>query len=279
MMDSTLTFDNDGVSDAGFVYVASNDRLYYELALISCQTLKDYWPNSSVTLFTHEKFIDDRVRIFDKVYTNIPIHKRTKMWCMARTPYDRTIYNDCDSIIRHRDVKKMHSFLNECDMYFIKNIDYTVANIKWAYIDKAQTIEPPYHGALCGYHKTDLNLDFMQTWFDEYVKQTTTPWPYGKDHYREWQQFDMFTLWRMTSGKFSEFDRFNDLNIIRIPRRFNSCLQDLPQDLEGPPVITQIDRDSWTRMPTVWNKIKETLYDGRYTLEQSKINKATLEYN
>lgn len=279
MIEPTLLYDNDNVTSSGFIYVATKDRFYYELALISCQTLKDYWPDSSVTLYTHEAFIDDRVKIFDKVYTNIPIHKRTKMWCMARTPYDRTIYNDCDSIIRHRDVKKMHGFLDSCDMYFIKNLDYAVANFKWAFIDKAQTIEPPYHGALCGYNKTDLTLDFMQTWFDEYVKQTTTPWPYGDNHYPEWRQFDMFTLWRMTSKKFSEFDRFNDLNIITIPRRFNCSGQDFPQDLKGPPVITQIDGPSWKSMPTVWNKIKETLYDDRYTLKQPATNQAPFQYN
>lgn len=279
MIEPTLLYDNDNCFSDGFIYVASRDRFYYELALISCQTLKDYWPNVSVTLFTHETFIDDRVKIFDKVYTNIPIHKRAKMWCMARTPYERTIYNDCDSIINHRDVKKMHAFLDACDMFFCKNIDYTVANFKWAYIDKAQKIEPKYHGALCGYKKSALTIDFMQTWFDEYIKQITNPWEYEEKHYQEWQQFDMFTLWRMTDGSFQEFDRFNELDIKLVPRRFNSSGQDLPADLDGPKVIIQIDSETWKRIPTAWNKIKETLYDEKHTIKQSAFDKNAIRYD
>ena len=81
----------------GYIYVASLKKLYYELGIESATSLRDLYPEANITLFTHETFIDDDrpYKIFDNVVTNIPIHRRAKMWCMARTPYDYTFYNDC----------------------------------------------------------------------------------------------------------------------------------------------------------------------------------------
>jgi len=272
-------YSNGTVSDDGFIYVASNNRLYYELALLSCESLKSFSPKTHVTLFTHEKFCDDRCKIFDNVIVEIPIHVRTKMWAMARTPYNRTIYNDCDSLICHKDVSKMFDFLDSCDLFCGSNLLYTVGSIRWTYIDKARKHIPKYHGSMWGYNKTDLNIDFMQTWFDEYVKQITTPWPYSKTHYQEWQQFDMFTLWKMTCGLFDEFERFNKLKIEILSRRWNTTSQDLREDLDGPPVITQIDKDTWRKMGNAWKIIEKGMKDEKHQLEKPSLGETTLTYN
>jgi hypothetical protein len=119
----------------------------------------------------------------------------------------------------------------------------------------------------------------MQTWFDEYIKQVTTPWTYEKNHYPEWQKFDMFTLWRMTSGLFDEFSRFNNLNIKILSRRWNTTTQDLPEDLDGPPVITQIDKDTWRKMPNVWKIIEKGVKDENHQLEKRPFTDPTIIYN
>jgi len=272
-------YSNDKTSDDGFVYVASRERIFYELALLSCQSLKDFSPKTHATLFTHEKFVDDRCKIFDTVITDIPIHYRTKMWAMARSPYKRTIYNDCDSQICHKDVSKMFDFLDECDLFCGSNLLYTVGDVKWTYIDKARKYVPKYHGSMWGYHKTELITDFMQTWFDEYVKQVSQPWPYEKTNYKEWQVFDMFTLWRMTCGLYDEFNRFNNLNIKILSRRWNTTTQDLPEDLDGPPVITQIDKTTWKKMPNVWKVIEKGINDEKHQVEKRPFGDPTLTYN
>lgn len=273
-------YDNGRQSDDGFIYVASRDRIYYELGLLSCQSLKDFYPDSHVTLFTHQNFVDDRAKIFDRVITNIPIHYRTKMWCMARTPYKRTIYNDCDSIIQHRDIKKMHGFLDDCDMFFGTCLWYTVGNLKWAHIDKAKRFEPLYHGSMCGYHSTPLLLDFMQTWFDKYLEQRKGEWAFEDFAYKEWQQFDMFTLWRMTCKRYpEEFGRFDNLNIKLLPRRYNTTGQDLPQDLGGKPVITQVDKGTWRKIPSAWSIIEKGIKDEKHQVSKSSPASSTFEFN
>lgn len=274
-----ISFSNGTESPNGFIYVASRNVLYYELGLLSAQSLKDFSPDTHITLFTHEKFLDKRCEIFDRVITDIPVHYRAKMWCMARTPYQRTIYNDCDSQICHRDVSKMFDFLDNCDLFCGSNLLYTVGSIKWAYIDIARNHIPKYHGSMWGYHNTELIRDFMQTWFDEYIKQITNPWPEPDKYYPEWQKFDMFTLWKISCGLFDEFKRFNELKIDILSRRWNGTGQDLMEDLDGPPVIKQIDKSTYRKMPVVGEILEKSERNEKYQFTQQKVGIPITEYN
>lgn len=268
-------------NEIGFIYVASKTVLYYDLAVYSATTLKDYFPNAHITLFTHEKYVDNTSEIFDNVITEIPIHYRAKMWCMARTPYIKTIYIDADSFICHKDIRTMHEHLDHYDMFFCPVTSYTTGSQKWAYIDKGMTEVPKYHGAICGYNKTELTVDFMQTWFDEYCIQfTSDDWPYEQNHYREWKIFDMFTLWRITSNRYGGFERFQELNIKLLPLRYIITAQHTAADKKASrPVIHQVDKNTWKNIPNVWNKIEKKLNNEIYTFKESTPNKAPFQYN
>lgn len=268
----------------GFVYVASRKKLFYELAILSAQSLKDIWPQANVTLFTHKSFVDDRAQqLFNNVITDIPVHGRAKMWCMARTPYDVTYYTDVDSQIVHKDIRKVFSELGDYDMYFCGSIWYTTGNHKWAYIDRQQQIPVKYHGAVCCYKKTDLTLDFMQTWFDDYIKQRWEPWPHRFAH-KDWQQFDMFTLWSMTNpNTFPKYQRFADLKIKTGHKRFNGTCHDQGKgkDIEygdKSPVIYQIDKDTWTEM-YVWKDIVKRINDERRTPKEYETGTTTIAFD
>ena len=89
----------------------------------------------------------------------------------------------------------------------------------------------------------------------------------------------MFTLWRMTSGLFEEFQRFDKLNIKILSRRWNTTIQDLREDLDGPPVITQIDKGSWKKMDNVWKIIEKGATDEKHQVEKRPITDATIIYN
>lgn len=268
-------------SDKGFIYVASRSVVYYELAINACETMRDYFPDAHVTLFTHKMFLDGREKIFDNVITDIPVYYRAKMWAMARTPYEKTIYLDADSVIMHKDIQNMHDFLNDCDMFFCPVTQYTVGNLKLMYIDKNYTIPPRLHGAICGYNKTDLTLDFMQTWYDEYLKQICTPeWPY-EFSYKDWKIFDMFTLWRMTnSDLFKEFKRFSKLNINLTPLRYIITAQHTLEDKKkNRPVIHQIDKTTWQQIPSFWKRVQTRINNEFHSFKESPINKIPTEFN
>lgn len=266
-------------SKQGFIYVASLQKRYYHYAVYSATTLKDFYPEAQVTLFTHENFLDKTSDIFDTVITDIPIYYRTKMWAMARTPYEKTIYIDADSFIAKKSIRNMHDLLDDCDIFFGPPTVYTVANFKWAYLDRKMTIVPKYHGGICGFNRNEKTIDFMQTWYDEYIKQVCNPeWPYDKDHDPKWKVFDMFTLWRMTNGLNSEFDRFKNINIKLIDKKYTACSAHKEEDRRDA-VILQVDINTWKKIDFMNKFIEESAKNEIYPLKQYKINQVPQQFN
>jgi len=228
--------------DKGFVYVASLIPSYYEFSLLSAQSLRDHYPEANITLFTHQDFVDGRAeRLFDEIRVGIPHSRRAKMWCMARTPYDVTLYNDVDSLVRRSKIKKVFDQIKNYDMAFGSNLDYTVADPELVYADTNHEHKIIHHGSLCLYHKSDLNLEFHQTWYDEYIKQLSAPWEYDWAD-PVWKKYDMHTLWRLMSNNESRFDRYQKIKIKLLERHWNNTFIDRKQDLNEPPIITQLNR-------------------------------------
>jgi hypothetical protein len=248
----------------GFIYVASIHQLYYELALYSATTLKDYYPEADITLFTHESFVDERALtgLFDSVICRIPQSKRAKMWCMARTPYESsTAYIDCDSFIRHRDISRIHEFAHQNDLNFGSNALYTVASPRLVTVDKEGQYPAIHHGSICIYKSTPKNLSFHDAWYTEYHKQISEdPWPYEDWAHPIWRNFDMFTLWRMAFNHNNEFPQFEDLSVESIPHRWNATTLHHKSDIgKNPPVVVQIDRNTIAEIPYLWNDIRKNL--------------------
>lgn len=240
-----IVFSKDDIEyNEGFVYVASLKSLYYELALVSAQSLKDRYPNSNITLFTHESFLDSRAYdIFDEIRVGIPVFRRARMWCLSKTPYERTVHIDCDSIITHRDIKSIHSVLDtyNCDMMFGSNLAYTVSKKELVYADISMRSFVSHHGSICIYNKTDKTLEFHKRWYESYIEQLYNEWPYDWAN-PIWKKFDMFTLWRMINNYNFEYTDLSSIDIGILLRRWNTTWQDRKEDINGPPVIKQIDK-------------------------------------
>ncbi len=246
MKTNECLYKNPSISyDKGIIYVASLNSFYYEMALVSAQSLKDWDPTSNITLYTHESFVDERAfKVFDEIRVGIPVFRRAKMWCMANTPYDVTLYNDCDSLVLHRDIKKIYDILGSSDLVFGENRAYAVANKNVIYLDKKKRHFAKWHGSFCLYRKTDLTIDFHSTWYSEYVKQLySKTWEYEEWANIDWKVFDMFTLGRLVNN-FGEFDKFKQLKIEVAERRWNTSTVDTKQDVVGKPVIVQVPKNS-----------------------------------
>lgn len=275
------TFYDDGtVSEKGFIYVATVRPFFYEVALHSLQTLKDFYPEANVTLFANEALIDDRAKRFNKVYTNVPVHQRTKMWCLDKTPYDQTVYIDADTVVLHKDIRTIHDHLADCDMFFAPNPTWACGSFEWAYVsrDKEDTLD--YQGGMFGYNKNDLVQDFTNTWFTEYCKQREQDWPYDPERYsREWQQFDMFTLWKITSNKFGGFDRFEKLKIKQVPHRWGVIMAAPKKFLDGPIVIAHCSRDYYQSSPASANLFKMSKEYESFKIKSSSTSSSTFQFN
>jgi len=182
------------MNNFGYVYVASVSEAYYKAAVHSAQSLKDYYPDAKITLFTHEKFIQDKDRIFfENVVTNIPIHIRAKMFGMARTPYDKTLYLDADTEIRSERIKEVFDILGNNDIMFTKIVPH-VSNTKR--VDDNNDLE--YHGGIILYNNKPLTISLVNDWYDYYLTQKNVKdWSSSifKDFNPQMQPWDQFTIW------------------------------------------------------------------------------------
>lgn len=178
----------------GFLYVASLSPLYYKAALRSAVSLKDCYPEAKITLFTHKQFINDADRQhFDQIITDIPIHKRAKMWAMARSPYDTTFYLDADTEIQSEDIAGVFDHIKGHDLRFTGIVHHVSKDVK---VEKGTILQ--YHGGVCLYKsRRPIIKQLMQDWFDTYVYQCTCNWEKSKfkQYDKGMKPWDQFSLW------------------------------------------------------------------------------------
>jgi len=111
----------------GFLYVGSLTKPYYDAAVMSAESIKDYWPEAKCMLFTNEPWVAERrdSRIFDKIVTNVPAHCRAKLWALNRTIFDKTAYMDADTYCESEDIKYIFDELTDNeDMVMTANRPY-----------------------------------------------------------------------------------------------------------------------------------------------------------
>lgn len=261
----------------GFIYIASVSKLFYKMAAHSAESLRDFYPDANITLFTHEKFLDNKQNLFNNVVTNIPIHTRAKMWGMARSPYDRTLYIDSDTEIWSDEIKNVHLVLDQCDLFFSHTPIYSAGNIKWIYVDKEHSKRLELQGGVCGFKKSELTIDFLQTWYDEYCKQQAFPWPYLEYH-PELKPWDMFTLWKLTNEPYYK-EKYKSLVIKKESVKYNYCINYLPSELKPgeSPVIIQYIKDQIKNHP---NLNKQINYENEKTyFTKQEVNQYPPRYN
>ena len=93
----------------GFVLVATKRLSFFKAGCYLAETILDHMPDAKITLFTEQQFIDDSslqkdLLPFDKVLPTISNTNREKMYGMANTPYDITMYLDVDMEITDEDI-------------------------------------------------------------------------------------------------------------------------------------------------------------------------------
>ena len=183
----------------GFVYVASVNKAFYQAALQSAQSLLDFFPEAKITLFTHEPWVCDEAReIFDQIITDgVPNHIRAKLWALAKSPYDTTLYVDCDTLINSEEISGVFDLLGDNDILFTRNRPYNAKITKLS-----ETEEMIYHCGLFLY-RTETTKDLMDSWYRWYLEQNDPRWdpsPYPEE-VRKW---DTFTMWNLlTNGNFN----------------------------------------------------------------------------
>lgn len=177
----------------GIILVASMSAAYYKAAVRCAISIKDHYPDAKITLFTHQDFIDERDRcFFENVIVNIPFHSRAKLWALDKTPYDLTLYLDCDTEIMHEDISQIFDYLGDSDIALTNIREYAGKGTK---INDTENMS--YHCGMFLYRKTEKTMKFVRKWWEDYLIQTTSKtWPYP-EYDSKMRPWDQFTFWRL----------------------------------------------------------------------------------
>ena len=201
----------------GFIYVASKNKAFLSAAVYSAASLKDYWPEANITLFTHEEWSnslpDD---LFDNVVFGAPDHIRAKLWALDKTPYDLTVYMDADTEVMSEEISAIFDQIpDDKDILITKIRPY---NGKIAIFPGGQLTD---HCGFFMYRNSEKVLTFMTEWWKLYQKQESGEWQWDIELYpeqlRPWDQWSYWWLQNKTDlavdvGYFEDDARWNFVN-------------------------------------------------------------------
>jgi hypothetical protein len=205
----------------GYITVASNNINFYYMAINLIESILDYEPDAKITLVTEERFVDSRADVCDKVIF-CDDNYRAKLWGMTQTPYDLTLYLDCDMECIHPDISTAFDRIDNHDMVFTpltKETDYAFVGRHFNKDKPDDNYAFELNGGICLYDSTKpLVKEFIQDWWDYYNKQRNYEWwPTKEDgsfdyetYPRDWLGlWDQFTLWWLTKKE----SKYQDLDV------------------------------------------------------------------
>lgn len=200
----------------GFVIIATSKRKYLISAINTAESIKDYYPEASVTLYTTPDILaDNDVSMFDEVITDgVPRDRRAKLWALSRTPYDTTAYLDADTVVVSYEITDIFDQLGDSDIIFTKIRQYN-SNPK-GYLEDPEYIR---HGGVFVYNNKPDTLKFMENWWTLWlttrsIEDYKLAYPEYPARMKEWDQFYLFYLAKHTNhnlklGFFEDDARWN----------------------------------------------------------------------
>lgn len=207
----------------GFVVVASKKPAFYYSAMNLIESVWDYMPDAQFALFTEKRFMDSRCDDVQYVY-ECDDHIRAKLYGMANSPFDITMYLDADTICEHEDIVKIWDQLNGNDLVFVELTKDEVAQRSFVEVEgnipsTGDNVDLILCGGVCLYDmRNPVVRDFMKDWW-EYFRIQEEGWQRKEVKDKWWPddlpetmlRWDQFTLWWLTN----KVDKYKDLKIGR----------------------------------------------------------------
>lgn len=191
----------------GVVLVATLNREYYLKAIFCANTIQEYLPDAKITLFTSADYHDEsHNNLFENVITECPNEYRTKLWAMANSPYDLTLYMDCDMAVVNDQFSKVFDLIGDNDMLWTR----ITKEQEYAYNHKHGNNrvfpggEFKLHGGICLYKSSAKK--FMSDWYklDKKIRDKKW-WPDSELYPIRFRAWDQFSLWWLTNKEWNKY--------------------------------------------------------------------------
>jgi len=117
----------------GFIIVATRTSYFYDRAIACANSILAFFPDARITLFTTNQLFDSiHENFFDRVVLDTPNEVRGKLWAMANTPYENTLYIDADCVVMHEDIEFVFDELGSNNMLWTRitaDREYAYTNV------------------------------------------------------------------------------------------------------------------------------------------------------
>ncbi|MDO6680823.1 putative nucleotide-diphospho-sugar transferase [Oceanobacter sp. 5_MG-2023] len=144
----------------GFVYAATGDIGYTQLAIRSARSLKAQCPDYPIDLFTDQPCDDD---VFDQVHVYEDSWFRAKIDALQDSRFEKTVYIDADTFVID-DISDVFFILDRFDIAAVH--DQARASHHGQRIHKLSFPEsfPALNSGVVGIRKTEETTAFLNTW-------------------------------------------------------------------------------------------------------------------
>jgi len=146
--------------EKGVIYIAFGKR-YVDEAIFSARSIKAF-TSLPVCLFTDSSLKES---CFDKVVVISPEHKRAKVDFLSHSPFDRTLYLDKDTEVKH-DISDVFDLLDRFDIAAAH--DHCRKSHRWASkipaYDAIPYAFPEYNGGVILYREGPAISEFLESW-------------------------------------------------------------------------------------------------------------------
>ena len=202
----------------GYLLVATLSKPFYDAGIMAIQSLKDEVPDAKVAFFTHADWIQDEHRhLIDHLITPVPVHCRTKLWALPKTPFDVTCYLDVDSFVISPEIEEVWDLLGDHDVVMSENRPYNAKVVYFTHDDQVGPGIPGeelnhydekhmqlfrdgkahkfrWHCGMFVWKKNERTQRLWHEWMKWYRRHTvdknTSPFPSGLSYW------DTFAFWR-----------------------------------------------------------------------------------
>lgn len=194
----------------GFLVVASKKPNFYKYAVNLIDSIRDFYEDAKVCLVTEERFLDDKGRELADDIMFCDDHYRAKLWGMAKSPYDITMYLDADMECEHEDVRLVWDQLQDHDVVFTPlKEERSYVYTEWHFDTPEGKTAFSLCGGICLYDMTKpIVKEFMWDWWELTRRQMGGEW-WPEGYSKSLKAWDQFSLWWLTE----KVEKYKDLKI------------------------------------------------------------------
>ena len=209
----------------GFLIVATCHAFYKNSALALIDSLDEHYPDCKIMVATIPEW-EQEFRQYPQVVevrTDGPDERRTKLWALRHTVFEKTCYLDADMEVNHEDIQNVWGLLdddNDCVFTLIygpngastaiyNNMPIRLSDYPITEEDFKTNLS--YHGGFFVWWNNDkhpLAVKAMEMWWDKWeeINKNQTWWdehPEFNDVNRGW---DQFTWWWIMNNELPDLN-------------------------------------------------------------------------